>query len=50
MRKGFDAALALREGQVAVRFQALGLAQPACPGLFPCGWGAWGKRLSRFWP
>ena len=31
MRKGFDAALALREGKVAVRFQALGLAHPALP-------------------
>jgi len=31
MRKGFDAALALREGEVSVRFQALGLAYPALP-------------------
>ncbi|MDM7324853.1 MAG: MoaD/ThiS family protein [Thermus sp.] len=31
MRKGFDAAMALKEGQVTVTFQALGLAHPALP-------------------
>lgn len=31
MRKGFDAALALKEGRTEVRFQALGLAYPAQP-------------------
>lgn len=31
MRKGFDAALALKEGRTEVRFQALGLARPAQP-------------------
>lgn len=45
MRKGFDAALALREGEGTVRFQALGLAQPALPRPLALGAGSVGEAL-----
>ncbi len=47
MRKGFGAALALRQGRVAVRFQALGLAYPALPKPVALQAGSVGEALGK---
>lgn len=47
MRKGFDAAMALKEGQVAVSFQALGLAYPALPKPLSLRAGSVGEALAK---
>lgn len=47
MRKGFEAALALGEGRVAVRFQALGLAHPALPKPVALRAGSVGEALGK---
>ncbi|GGN04421.1 hypothetical protein GCM10007092_18660 [Thermus composti] len=47
MRKGFDAALALKEGRMGVRFQALGLARPAQPEPLSLRAGSVGEALGK---
>ncbi|WP_018112086.1 protoglobin domain-containing protein [Thermus igniterrae] len=47
MRKGFDAALALKEGRARVSFQALGLAYPALPKPVALQAGSVGEALGK---